>query len=230
MIRALIRYVSVIIVVLFAAGCYPPQPPVAVNARLPKDAHTYFHFWEPWSKENICLLARCKDVKKYARTIKGNWEYNWMVINWEIMEVTRGKWPDDHLTFVWYYTWPTPESGIVVKTGEFPYSEGNVFRFWLDTTMKPALIVMEEECSPVPPYKRIGKPSWKVHDTGIASVKTFLNREKGTNIHRIIRIVEEKDDTFIVECLEEGKLLDRMLVDKDTYEVRWLSYSDGGRQ
>jgi hypothetical protein len=213
------------IIIFFVGGCYPPQPPVSVNARLPKDAHTYFYFWEPWSKEDVCLLARCKEIiKDYAITVRGNWERHWCVISSEIIEVTRGKWPDDHLTFIYYYTWPTPESGIVVKAGEFPYSEGNVFRFWLDTTVKPALIVMEEECSSDPPYKRI-KTSWKVHDRVIASVKTFLNRERGPCITRRIRIVEERDDEFVVEYIEgiEDKLSDKMLVDKDTFEVRWIS-------
>jgi hypothetical protein len=223
MIRILVHS-ALAIIIFFIGGCYPPQPPASVNARLPKDALNYFHFWEPWSKEDVCLLACCREIiKDYAITVRGNWERHWCVINWEIIEVTRGKWPDDHLTFIYCYTWPTPESGIVIKSGEFPYSEGNVFRFWLDTKMKPALIVKEEECSSTPPYKRIDKRAWKVCDTARSAVKGFLDRERGPNIRRIISIVEEKDDSFIVECIEEGTLLDRMLVDIDTFEVRRFS-------
>jgi hypothetical protein len=61
---------------------------------------------------------------------------------------------------------------------------------------------------------------WKVCDTARSAVKGFLDRERGPNIRRIISIVEEKDDSFIVECIKEGILLDKMLVDKDTFEVR----------
>ncbi len=224
MIRTVVHS-ALAIIIFFVGGCYPPRPPVSVNARLPKDAHIYFDRWEPWSKENVCLLARCKEIKDYARTVKGNWVYNWKVINWEIIEVTRGKWTDDRLTFVDYYNWPTPESGIVVKGGEFSYSKGNVFRFWLDTTVKPALIVMEEECNSVPPYKRIDKRSWNICDTARSAAKGFLDRERGPCIPRRIRIVEERDDEFVVEYIEgiEDKLSDKMLVDKDTFEVRWIS-------
>ena len=196
---------------------------MAVNAQLPKDAVIYSYQWEPGLKGDVCLLVRCKEATEYAKTVKGNWEYHWMVIDWEIIEIKRGNWPDDYLRFRCYYSCPTAESGIVEKVPLFPYKEGKVFHFCLDTSKKPALIVLQEQRSSEPPYKRIGKPSWEVYDAVIASVKGFLGRERGPNIRRIISIVEEKDDSFIVECIEERTLLDKMLVDKDTYEVRWIT-------
>lgn len=226
MIRDIGRWASAVIAVLSVVGCYPPQPPVKVNARLSKDAVIYSYQWEPGLKGDVCLLVRCKEATEYAKTVKGNWEYHWMVIDWEIIEIKRGNWPDDYLRFRYYYSWPTPESSILLGVEIFPYRKGEVFRFCLDTSKKPALIVLQEQRSSEPPYKRIGKPSWKVYDAVIASVKGFLGRERGPCISRIIRIVEEKDDAFVVECIE-GKLSDKIIVNRDsfgdTFEVRWIT-------
>jgi len=229
MIRTVVHS-ALAIIIFFVGGCYPPQPPVAVNARFLKNesifsVSIYSYQWEPGHKGDVCLLACCKEVKDYTRTVGGNWVYNWMVINWEIIEVTRGKWTDDYLRFICYISWPTAESGIVEKVPLFPYKEGKVFHFCLDTSEKPALIVRQEERNSEPPYKRIGKPSWKIRDAVIASVKSYLRREKGPNINRIVRIVEEKDDDFVVEYIEgiENRLSGKVLVDKDTFEVRRIS-------
>jgi len=169
MIKAEIRYILLIVILLVAGGCCLPRPPQVVNVQLPDNVPIYAYHQERAGRANAGVLAYCEDVKEYAKTVQGNWEKHWNQIVFEVIKVTYGEWGDTNLIFVCYDSWPTPESGIVLGKALFPYRQGMVFHFWIDTSKKPPLIVAQQERSRIPPHGMISRPSWEFKDNGFRS-------------------------------------------------------------
>ena len=96
------------------------------------------------------VYARYRDYREYAqRKHNKNWIEYWAVATFDVVEVQRGAWPDDTLSFLSMSMWPTPESGIMVDQ-VLVYRPGTEFLFELRTDEKPARIV-GQALLPLPP-------------------------------------------------------------------------------
>ena len=90
------------------------------------------------------VVARCCGCENFWQKTRGNWEYTWMVVRFDVEAVERGTWPDATLSFICWDSWPTPESGIMVDKLPWPYCKDARFAFDLDTSQKPPLVVKQK--------------------------------------------------------------------------------------
>jgi hypothetical protein len=222
--RAFLRAFLQIVVPLLVAGCGIPAPPQAVNALLPDNAPIYSVGLKASERADVEMVVRCRSVKEYAKTIKGDWERHWYQVVFEVIEVTAGRWDDPNVVFVFYDSWPTPESGMILKKPMFPYRTGWVFALWLDTSQKPALIVGHERRSVIPPHAEIRRPAWNSEEREtrellknlIEAARTFIERQ-GKKLGGF-QVAEEHDDFFVVEIHSAFDWL-AVIVKKETWEV-----------
>jgi hypothetical protein len=219
---------AIIILGVFA-GCGTPRPPHAVNARLPNNS-PFLTKQQSATEADIGILAQCKQIKKYAKTVKGDWETHWYFTEWKVIKVTQGEWQSPNVFFIFEDKWPTPESGIVLGKALPRYWEGKIFHFWLDTSRKIPLIVSPQECSRIPPHNPLKRPSLKyqkpedkkVYDRVISAAAEFFRNQKDYTIQMGgFSLIEEYEDFFVVEHHSFPHSL-AVTIDKDTYEVRWV--------
>lgn len=203
----------------------PPSSPKPVNAQVPDHVPIYSERRELSEQADVGILAYCQQVKQYAKTARGDWTYHWFQVSWDVIRTTQGTWEHQDLVFVCYDSRPTPESGILLKKGPFPYRQGMVYHFWIDATRTPPLLVRQQERSRLRPHGSIQPLSLKLDDPEgkkiygqvMEAVRGFIGSSKEHSGG--IRIAEELDDRFVVEGLSDHEFL-VVTVDKDTYEVR----------
>jgi hypothetical protein len=225
--------------VLVLAGCEPgspPQdkggpgsPPQEVNARLAADVPVYTVYPDSAKKADVEIIARCVSLKEYGKTTKGDWVKHWYQVIFEVIEVTAGKWEDPNVVFILYDKWPTVESGIMLKKAPFPFSKGWVFVVRLDTSesKKLPLVVAHERRSVIPPHGKIRRRTWdfndardkKLYEQVSGAAIRFMERE-GEKVGAIA-VAEEHNGFFVVENRSELCSWP-IIVDKDTFEARWL--------
>lgn len=223
--RAFFRPFLEIMASLLVAGCGIPSPPQAVNASLPKNACICSVRLKGSETADVEMVVRCTSVKKYAKTVKGDWERYWHQVVFEVVEVRAGRWDDPNVVFVCYDAWPTPESGIILKKPMFPYRTGLVFALWLDTSQKPALIVGQERRSVIPPHGKIRRPALDFEERETRELlnhltdaaKAFIERQ-GKKL-RGLQVAEEHDDFFVVEIRSAFDSL-AVIVEKGTWNTR----------
>ena len=223
--RAYVRACLGIVVPLFVVGCRIPPPPQAVNALLPDNVPIYSVGLKTSERVDVEMVGRCRSVKKYTETVRGDWVKYWYQVVFEVVEVTAGQWDDPNVVFVCYDAWPTPESGIMVSRAMFPYRIGWVLVLWLDASQKPPLIVGHERRSVVPPHGKMRRPAWNSEEHKTKELLKHLTEAASTFIERegkklgALRVIEEHDDFFVVEnCSAFDSLA--VIVKKDTWEVR----------
>lgn len=226
MFNSRIKGMLAIIIVSVLAGCGPPRPPQPVNARLPSHS-TPLSTQPAVAEADTCILVQCKQIKEYAETIKADWITHWYLTEWEVIKVIQGKWENPNLIFILTDKWPTPESGIMLGKMPLQYREDSVFQFWLDTSKKVPVIVAQEERSRIPPHGPIERPSFNLKDPESkkeyervtdAAARFIMDKQGKVGG---LRIAEEVENFFIVENLSSPHAL-AVMVDKDTYEVRWV--------
>lgn len=99
------------------------------------------------------VIARCRGADEYAKTSASKeWNYHWYLVSIDILVVERGTWIDKEVNFVYPDAWPTPESGIMIDKGVFPFAKGHIFALTMKTTAKPATVVAYERRSYVAPH------------------------------------------------------------------------------
>lgn len=129
---------------LVMAGCrssgppYPPRPWPTVNAALPDHWPWYFDRVAAGDTRVVASLRGCDEFWKRTR---GDWQYSWIVARFEVVTVEQGSWPNPTLVFVCWDSWPTLESGIKVHKPLWPYRQGVILAFDLDTKQQPARVV-----------------------------------------------------------------------------------------
>jgi hypothetical protein len=210
---------------LAAAGCGAPAPPQQVNAVLPGNHPIYGEPRGDCAETNAVVLAQCTQRQEYAKTVRGHWERHWYVTSWRVVRVERGPWPDTSVDFIAYDSWPTPESGILLKAPVAEYYRGALLAFCIDTSQPRPTIVAQEKRSPIPPHGKLHSPPRDFYDRDegsiykpvMAAVRQFLvdNRRKLGGY----RVLEAYDDRYVVEVLNaEGSEV--VTVEKDSYRVR----------
>jgi len=122
----------------------PPSPVPSVNAAVDSYAAVYRHFRPTADNSAVVVVGRCGSSKGFAKKRKGNWEDHWFVIRFDVLRVEKSTWSAPEVSFICADSWPTPESGIMLKKAAWPYRAGVRMRFWLDTKSSPARIVGQE--------------------------------------------------------------------------------------
>ena len=123
----------------------PPAGAPAVNAVFDREAELRYYSL-PENGElpetgDTRIHARCRDYREFAQRRRDkDWIEYWAVVTFDIVQVQRGTWPEDTLSFLTMAAWPTPESGIMVDQ-VLLYRPGVEFIFELRTDEQPARIV-----------------------------------------------------------------------------------------
>lgn len=201
-----------------------PEPNcVAPGHRIPYRA--------PVEEDEVVVIARCTEIRQYAKTRKGQWEYWWYVVAFDVMRVERGVWPHRSVVFCCYDTWPTPGSGIEVKKAQFPFvvAEGRVMALALQAQAEPPLVVGQEWRSRVPPHGRPRPLSFslqseegkRLYDRLWAAVRTFAEQNGWPQVTGASHF-EETADAYVLEVLfrADGAPRRAVAVDKETFTVR----------
>ena len=91
------------------------------TAKLPQDSIIW-----PLVETNAPIAIECTYISKttLARIAQGDWERTFMLITYDVTNVTRGSYPHKQLIFLCSERWPTKESGIMLKTLASPFREG----------------------------------------------------------------------------------------------------------
>ncbi len=223
-----------VLVSLGAVGCGPPVPPQRVNAVLPKNRRLPGESQDDCDSADAVVLAQCTQRQEYATTVRGNWERHWYVTRWQVVRVERGQWPHASIAFISYYSWPTPESGILLTASYPAYYKGALMAFCIDTSQHRPTIVAQEERSRIPPHGKPRRPPRVFYDLDknsiyndvMAAARRFIGKDRGRIMPR--RVVEEYDDFYVVDI---GNALESAVVtvDKGSYRVQPVepAYSDG---
>jgi len=179
---------------------------------------------------DVVVVAKCRRVEEYAKTVRGDWVYHWYLVEWDVLKVERGRWPATGIAFVFADAWPTPESGIRLKRAEFPYVTGRVFAFSLNTAVKPPVVVSKEERSRIPPHGVLQRPGFDVSTPdGKAEYDAIMNAVRTFEIQKEIytdggcRISDDTPAGYVVEHWTDfgkGSQVRAYLVEKKTYRVR----------
>jgi hypothetical protein len=151
MARHFARIVSVLLASILFPGCgnlFPggdPTPPVGVNAVLPGDLPIYEEKAMEASGPSVAVIvATVRGQDEFAKRTRGNWETHWYVVTLDVTAVEKGRWDPRELRFVVKDHWPTPESGILLRTIPWPYRKGATLAFTLDTSVVPDKVLGQQ--------------------------------------------------------------------------------------
>jgi hypothetical protein len=101
----------------------------AVNAVLPKD----HQIWPlPKPNASIAVNAKWKSGREVKRMRKGDCYRIWRLIEYSVDSVRMGEFLDSKISFIMEDSWPTPESGIMLKKLDDPFIEGTRAVFYLN--------------------------------------------------------------------------------------------------
>lgn len=219
MVKLVILFVPAILI-LVVTGCEPPEPDSAVNVHLKDYSYVLPVPEENYSAEStVCVLARCKEIEKFAEKRKGNWIDYWYFSRWEVIQVTQGQWQEDELRFIFKDSWPTPESGIMVKKAPCEYIEERVFFFWINVLEKPPVIFGQQWRSPIYPYNSPPEIAQQEYKKILAPVGNFLKQQNVGG--GMTRIVEARANGFIVEYddLTDSEMFRMIFIEKNTHKI-----------
>jgi hypothetical protein len=209
----------------------PPLPADApeVNCVVWGHGHEYRGPFAPFEEAEAVAVARCTEVRQYATVRRGLWEFVWYLVACDVIRVERGAWPHDRLVFCCYDAWPTPESGIMLGKGPFPFAEGRVVALALETQADPPRVVGQERRSRLAPH---GEPRYmdtateegrRLHERVWAVVQDFAE-QKGWPKAIGGSDFEVTDGAYVAEVVfrqTEGQYERRAVaVDKETLAVR----------
>ena len=186
----------------------------------------------PFKEAEAVVVARCTKVRQYATIRRGQWDFLWYVVAFDVIGVERGTWPHPRVVFCCYDAWPTPESGIEVKKVRFPFVvvEGRVLALALEPRGVPPRVVGVEWRSHLPPH---GKPrplsfdlqskeGKRLYERQDAAVRAFAEQNGWPEVTGAVHF-EETDDAYVLEVIlhTDGEVNHRAVaVDKETFAVR----------
>ncbi|MFO8012828.1 MAG: hypothetical protein R6X20_05915 [Phycisphaerae bacterium] len=233
-----------IVPAILLAGCGEPEsmgpgPWEEAPPNLPADAPVVNcvapDHWLPYRasfrEAEAVVVARCTNVLQYATVRRGHYDFLWYLVTFDAIRTERGMWPHDRVVFCCYDTWPTPESGIMVKKAPFPFDEGRVVALALDPRAVPPRVTGQAWRSRVPPH---GKPQPLAFDLQSeegrrfyqrldTAIRTFAEQEgwpKATGGSHF----EVTDEAYVAEVIlrrPDGEPAHRAVaVDKETFAVR----------
>ncbi len=193
-----------------------------VNCVLPEGGSP-FMYSRPGDTTVVGYFRR---AMQYAKIRRGNYDNFWYRVAYDVLKVERGRWKDKDLRFVCVDRSPTPESGIMLKKGRFPFRMGTVHAFSLNTSASPAGVVGLQERSRLPPHGPIVRQSInmttfrKVSDSAMALLKRRGITKPGGG-----SVVEETADSYIFEygiAHVAGSEIWHVVVRKDTLSAEFM--------
>lgn len=114
----------------------PPAGAPAVNARFADPGNTL--------PVDTVVKATCAESREFGKVQQGNWITVWYLVQCDVTAVEQGHWPGGRLVFVAQDAWPTPESGIMLDKGPWPYRVGATLRVFLNTRGENQIIKVEQ--------------------------------------------------------------------------------------
>ena len=177
-----------------------PEPPEAVNCVL--EEHCLYP--ERAAGGDVLAVARFKRAKEYARARRGQWDYSWRLVAYDIIKVERGTWAENQLIFVSYDRHPAPGSGLLVSMVRWPFYKSTVYAFALDTSKSPARVVGIERRSRLAPHGPAVRRS--VDEKTLRRVTDAAWKFLGERVQvggGGSGIAEETDDLYVVEINAE---------------------------
>lgn len=236
-----------------AAGCGAPEPPQNVNAYLPKNVPVIGAGIEVCDKADTLVLAQCTQSKEYATIVEGNWVNSWCVTAWKVLQVERGKWPQETISFIFCDKWPTPQPGIMVRKAPIPYYTGAIQAFCIDTADakttivatrpnpggptyvlsadRKCMIVATQPRSRIPPHGPIQWPTYDVRDPNsrdlfgriVDAAKVFVHQQRGAT--GTANVSEQYGDLYVVEIKTDDNSW-AVVVNADGLAVKWADPAD----
>ncbi len=200
-----------------------PQPPEQVNCAVPEGMVAPL---QPARGGDTVVVASFRQASKYSTTRRGDWDYSWFLVVYEVIRIERGSWIEDELVFATFDRHPTPGSNIMIRRGPWPFRKGTVYAFALDSTQACARIVGTEERSRIAPHGPLIRPNLaevtllKV----VGAARQFLKKQEQFGGGGAC-ILEEAGGGYVVEIRAEsgsgvGTWL--LVVDKETLAVEFL--------
>ena len=123
------KIASILSICLIIFGCNNHQ----INLTITK-TNTYLEndelIWPPNEQEGeIRIKAKFKEQIEIQKRKEGDWYHYQYKIVYNNIEVLKGKWGDSEISFLCKDTWPTEESGIMVKKLAWPFRENECLIF-----------------------------------------------------------------------------------------------------
>ena len=98
--------------------------------------------WPPNKEEGeIRLKAKFKEQIELKKIKDGDWYRFVYKIVYDEITVLKGKWDYDELSFLCHHSWPTEESGIMLKALPWPFRENEYLIFDINRTDGNYLII-----------------------------------------------------------------------------------------
>jgi len=98
--------------------------------------------WPPSDKKgDVTLKGRFKEQVELQKIKDGDWYRYLYKITYDEIEVVNGEWKYQELSFLCKDTWPTEESGIMVKKLPWPFRENECMIFEIDQKNNKNLII-----------------------------------------------------------------------------------------
>jgi hypothetical protein len=111
------------------AGCSlhtTTEPGGQVNAYLENGTL----IWPPSTEEgDITMRGHFEEQVELEKIKDGDWLRYLFKITYSDLEILKGEWQDPQITFLCTHSWPTEESGIMVKAIPWPFREGEQLIF-----------------------------------------------------------------------------------------------------
>lgn len=210
----------------------PPLPPKACN--------TILQTPDRMASGDAVVIVRCRGADEYAKTAASkDWNYHWNLVTMDVLVVERGTWIDKEVNFIYPDAWPTPESGIMIDKGAFPFAKGYIFALTMKTTAQPATIVAFERRSYVSPHGPLKyiplKPGNIEPESAYGRIlKAVAEFEAAHNVparKTVDATPEDAGDTWILHRrdgwgTDAGSRLYR--IDKSTFAVQAIPQKDPG--
>ena len=185
----------------------PPTSPKICNAIIHSNT-SFRKKTPPLGDGDIVLLARCRGTNRYAITSADeDHNYHWNLVTMDVLSVESGKWDDKEVNFIYHYTWPKPESGIIVDADVFPFAKGYIFALSMKATKLPVTIQSLERRSYVTPH---------------GELKYFQFKEEGSRKYRQIQ-----QAVAVFESRNKVRALKPVDVVEDTVDEWVLHRRDG---
>jgi len=200
-----IRFPLFALLITAVIGCgthrleLPPSPPTP-----PKTCNAIWSKSDQVEHGDTVVIARCRGADEYAITsARKHWNHHWHLVPMDVLAIERGTWIEREVNFVYPDAWPTPESGIILDKGVFPFAKGYVFALTLNTSKTPATVVAFERRSYVVPYGPLKyiqlKPALESpYGRVIRAVTDFETAHKLPVLKAVADTPEDAGDAWIV--------------------------------
>jgi hypothetical protein len=229
MFRWILAWVGLVIA---AAGC-GPQVARKVNVYLPRNLPVSGAGLEASRKADTLVLAKCVRSEEYATTTAGDSVNSWYTTTWKVLQVERGRWPEETISFVFRDRWQLSKSGTALRTSAVPYYVGAIRAFYIDTRGRHT-IVADEARSRIPPHGSVTRAEYDIDNPELRQLyerianaaRAFVQHEWG--VTGPARVTEQYGRSFVVE-IETPSDSAAVVVNGETMAVRWADPNDAER-